>query len=816
MIDFVAAPVLEALPPLKKALAAREAAVLVASPGAGKTTIVPLALLEEPWVKGRKLIVLEPRRLAARAAANRMAANLGEQVGDTVGFRVRMESRVSARTRIEVVTDGVFTRMVLDDPALEGVACVLFDEFHERSLDADLGLALARDSQSLLREDLRLLVMSATLDVAPIRALLADAPLIESAGRMFPVETRYLGRDPRAPIEHQVVRAIRSALARDEGGILVFLPGQGEILRVAERLGDARADVAPLYGALDSADQDRAIAPGAPGRRKVVLATSIAQTSLTIPDVRVVIDCGLARVPRYEPASGMTRLATVRVSRASADQRRGRAGRTAPGVCYRLWDEPETRALIAFDRPEILETDLGRLALDLARWGARDTEALAFLDRPPAGAMAEARGLLARLGALDASGALTPHGDAMSTLPLPPRLAHMVLLGAAGGQADRAARIAAVLTEQGLGGRDVDLASRLDRFASDRGSRGRAAGDLAKRWAKLALSPPARMETDVASSISDGLLIAEAFPERIAKARGGAGEFQLASGRGAFVEPATALARESWLAVADLGGGQARDRILLAARLDEVDLMASFADRMVREQCLEQGPNGLRAREIVRLGALVAFERLIARPDPKLIAAALLDQVEREGPAFLPWGYVSSGLRARTEFLRTRDPAWPDLSDAALAMRLDDWLAPLLPGMTSLSAVTDRALADSLRGLIPWDLACRLDVEAPSGWTAPTGSTFAIDYTAAGGPRVDVRVQELYGLDVHPAIGGAPLTLALLSPANRPIQMTRDLPGFWRGTWREVRKEMRGRYPKHFWPEDAAAAAPTTRVKARS
>ncbi len=825
MTQFAPAPILEALPLLKKALSAGDAALLVAPPGAGKTTIAPLSLLDEAWVEGRKLIVLEPRRLAARAAASRMAATLGERVGETVGLRVRLESRVSVRTRIEVVTEGVFTRMILDDPALEGVACVLFDEFHERSLDADLGLAFARDSQRLLREDLKVLVMSATLDVAPIRALLGDAPLIESAGRMYPVETRYLGHDPRAPIEDQAVRAIRGALARDEGGILVFLPGQGEILRVMERLaehvGDAVVDIAPLYGALDVADQDRAVAPALAGRRKVVLATSIAQTSLTLPDVRVVIDAGLARVPRYDPASGLTRLATVRVSRASADQRRGRAGRTAPGLCYRLWDEAQTRALIAFDRPEILESDLGRLALDLARWGARDAESLAFLDRPPAGAMAEARALLLRLGALDAAGALTPHGRSMSDLPLPPRLSHMVLVGASNGQAERAARIAAIVTEQGLGGRAVDLSARFDSFARDRGARGRAAGDLARRWAQTAaralregITGGDAKERD-GRATSDGRLIAEAFPERIAKARGGPGEFRLANGRGAYADPTAALARERWLAIADLGGGAARDRILLAARLEEADLIAAFGDRMTREQSLEPGPNGLRAREVVRLGALEVSERMIARPDPHLIADALLAQVRRDGIGALPWGNASSSLRARISFLRASHPAWPDLSDAALVARLDDWLAPLLAGHSVLSTITDTALAESLRALIPWDLLRRLDGEAPVRWAAPTGSTFFIDYDAPGGPRVEVRVQELYGLDVHPTIGGAPLTLALLSPAHRPIQLTQDLPGFWRGSWSDVRKDMRGRYPKHLWPENPATSAPTTRAKPR-
>ena len=826
MIQFAPAPVLEALPQLKEALATRDAALLVAPPGAGKTTIAPLALVDEPWVEGRKLIVLEPRRLAARAAADRMASMLGERVGETVGLRVRLESRVSARTRIEVVTEGVFTRMMLDDPALDGVACVLFDEFHERSLDADLGLAFARDSQRLLREDLRLLVMSATLDVAPIRALLGDAPLIQSAGRMYAVETRYLGHEARVSIEEQVARAIRGALARDDGGILVFLPGQGEILRVMERLGEhvggAAVDIAPLYGALDVAAQDRAVAPAAAGRRKVVLATSIAQTSLTLPDVRVVIDAGLARVPRYDPASGLTRLTTVRVSRASADQRRGRAGRTAAGICYRLWDEAQTRALIAFDRPEILETDLGRLALDLARWGARDAESLAFLDRPPPPAMAEARALLSRLGALDAAGSLTPHGKAMSLLPLPPRLSHMVMVGAAAGEAERAARTAAILTEQGLGGRDVDLLARLESFARDRGARGRAAGELARRWAETAgrALRGGRVGADAKARdprpLSAGRLIAEAFPERIAKARGGQGEFRLANGRGAFVDAATALAREPWLAVADLGGGSARDRILLAAHLDEGDLIAAFGDRMTREQSLVSGPNGWRATEVVRLGALTLSERVIAQPDARLIATALMDQVRREGVGGLAWGSSSSSLRARTAFLRAHSPQWPDLSDTGLVGRLDEWLAPLLTGRTSLSTIADEALHQALRTLLTWDLARRLDVEAPPYWTAPTGSRLAIDYAAPGGPRVAARVQELYGLDVHPTVGGAPLTLALLSPARRPIQLTHDLPGFWRGSWSDVRKEMRGRYPKHVWPENPAASTPTTRAKPRA
>jgi ATP-dependent helicase HrpB len=807
-------PIEDALPALKAALAETTAAVVVAPPGAGKTTVVPLSLLNAPWTGGGKLIVLEPRRLAARAAAARMASTLGESVGDTVGFRVRMDSRVSARTRIEVVTEGVFSRMILDDPGLDGIAAVLFDEFHERSLDADLGLAFARDSQALLRPDLRLLVMSATLDGARVATLLGDAPIIESQGRSWPVDTRYLGRNPSLAIEDQTVRAILRALADEDGGLLVFLPGQGEILRVAERLAerlkDPAIEIAPLYGALDARDQDRAIAPAAAGRRKVVLATAIAETSLTIADVAVVIDCGLARVPRYDPASGLTRLATVRVSRASADQRRGRAGRVGPGVCYRLWDEAETRSLVAFERPEILETDLSRLALDLARWGARDVDALAFLDRPPAAAMAEARALLSGLRALDAAGALTDHGRAMSDLPLPPRLAHMVLVGAARGAGRRAARIAVLLTERGLGGRGADLSSRLDGFARDRSPRARDAAALAERWARAA---GARGDD---AAIDDGLLLAEAFPERIAKARGPAGAYQLASGRGVTLDAAEALAREPWLAVAELGGATARDRILLAARLDERALKAEFGDRMTLEETLETGPGGaLRAKETLRLGRLAVEERIIANPDPALIQAALLDEVRQKGIGSLRWGEASAALRARVGFLRAADPAWPDLGDEALAAGLADWLAPLLAGKTALAAINDAALEAALRGLIPYDLQRRLDAAAPARWTAPTGSSFAIDYAAEGGPRLDVRVQELFGLGVHPTVGGVPLTLALLSPAHRPIQLTKDLPGFWNGSWADVRKDMRGRYPRHEWPEDPASTAPTRRAKPR-
>jgi len=806
-------PIHEALPRLKAALAGHSAAVLVAPPGAGKTTVVPLELLAEPWVGDGRIVVLEPRRLAARAAAERMAATLGEPVGRTVGYRVRMQSKVSAATRIEVVTEGVFTRQILADPELAGVACVIFDEFHERSLDADLGLALACDAQGLLREDLRLLVMSATLDGAAVARLLHQAPVIESLGRAWPVETRYLGRDESLRLEDRIARAVDRALAEATGSLLVFLPGQGEILRTAERLAERPrpgVEIAPLYGALDPRDQDRAIAPAPDGTRKVVLATSIAETSLTIQGVRVVIDSGLARVPRFDPASGLTRLATVRVSRAAADQRRGRAGRTEPGVCYRLWDEAETRALPAYADPEILDADLSGLALDLARWGVKDASTLAFLDPPPAAAFAEARSLLTRLEALSDDGVLTAHGRALADMPLAPRLAHMVVKAAATGQAARAARIAVLIVERNLGGRDVDLRHRLEALERDRSPRARDARALAERWAGMA------GKAGAGEPLSDGLLLAFAYPERIARARGPRGEFQLVSGRGAFVEPTDALARESWLATAELGGGERRDRILLAASLDEAEIVAAFEGQLrVEDRLEESGAGRLRAKRTTRLGRLTIREAVDDDPDPALIAAALADRVRREGVAVLPWGDLTKALRRRVAFLRARDPAWPDLSDAALVGRLDDWLAPLLSGLRSLAELKPDVVDGALRTLIPWDLQRRLDAEAPARWTAPTGNSFAIDYAAEAGPTVEVRVQEVYGLAEHPSVAGVPLTLSLLSPARRPVQTTKDLPGFWKGSWKDVRADMRGRYPKHLWPEDPAAAEPTVRAKPR-
>lgn len=802
-------PVHAVLDPLKAALGAADAVVLAAPPGAGKTTVVPLALLSEPWLAGGKILVLEPRRLAARTAAERMASTLGEQTGDTVGYRTRLQSRIGPKTRIEVITEGVFTRMILDDPGLDGVGAVLFDEFHERSLDADLGLALARETQTLLRDDLRLLVMSATLDIAGVSKLLDDAPVIEAEGRMFPVETRYLGRNAAERFEDAMTRAVLQALAEESGSVLAFLPGQGEIHRTAqrlsERLRDPAVDVVPLYGALDKAVQDRAIEPAAPGRRKVVLATSVAETSLTIEGVRVVIDGGLSRVPRFEPSSGLTRLATVRVSRSSAEQRRGRAGRTEPGVCYRLWDEEQTRGLIPHQRPEILEADLTAFALDLARWGARTPDGLALLDPPPAGAFAEARNVLQRLDALDAAGGLTDHGRRLTRIPLPPRLAHMVAVASDDGAAMLGARIAAVLSEPGLGGNDADLRERLRGLERDRSPRARDALKLADRWARAAGGGQGEADP--------GALLAEAFPDRLARARGKPGEFLLASGRGAFLDPTDSLAREPWLAAAELGGGDARDRIRLAAPVDP----AALEHRLEVENRLTREPSGrMVLKRIRRLGAIVVDERIAGTPDRAQIAAALKAEVERDGLTSLRWGDRASVLRARLAFLRTLDDGWPDVSDAGLIGGRETWLWPLLDGVQSIEALPDAALEQGLRALIPWDRQRALDELAPARLETPLGSA-AIDYAAEGGPRVDIRVQELFGVTVHPTVGSGrvPLTLALLSPARRPVQVTKDLPGFWTGSWAAVRTEMRGRYPRHPWPEDPTQAEPTTRAKPR-
>ncbi|HZP69802.1 MAG TPA: ATP-dependent helicase HrpB [Pseudolabrys sp.] len=808
-----------ALPALRAAFARGNCAVLVAPPGAGKTTRVPLFLLDEPWAKDRKILVLEPRRLAARAAAARMAATLGEQVGDTVGLRVRFGSRVTARTRVEVVTEGIFTRLVIDDPSLEGIAAVLFDEFHERSLDADLGLALARDAQQSLRQDLKLLAMSATLDGARVSALLGAAPVIESEGRAFPVETRYLGRDARAPIERQVADAVERALRAETGSLLVFLPGAGEIRRaeslLKDEIRDASVDVVPLYGALDAREQDRAISPSPRGRRKVVLATSIAETSLTIEGVRVVVDSGLSRVPRYEPDVGITRLETVRVSRAAADQRRGRAGRTEPGICYRLWDEPQTASLEAYTRPEILSADLSSFVLDLAQWGATDPEKLSFLDAPPRAALAEARTLLVELGAIDGAGRITDEGRKLRALPLPPRLARMVVDAAAEGAGEAAAAIAAVVTERGLGGDDVDLRHRLDNFRRDRSRRAEDARAMVRRWAGIAGGKPAD------GKHTPGSLLALAYPDRIARNRGGdTAGFLLANGRGGNVEPTSSLAREPFLAVAELTGAAAASRIVLAAPIGLDEIEARFAGQIETREVttFETGSASLRSRRSRRLGALLLSEQALPVAPDSGSARLLAEGIARLGIGKLPWSKAQLQFRDRVNFLRKAEgDEWPDLSDGALARTAEQWLAPFLEGKTALSQIAADDLAGALDALVPWNLRKRLDGEAPAHFTAPSGSNVPIDYEAEEGPRLAIRVQELFGLSVHPTVAGGrvPLLIELLSPAHRPVQVTRDLPGFWRGSYKDVRADLRGRYPKHPWPDDPLTAPATRRAKPR-
>jgi ATP-dependent RNA helicase HrpB len=814
----ISLPIDAALPALAAALSGNDAAVLVAPPGAGKTTRVPLVLLDEPWAKDKKILVLEPRRLAARAAAARMASTLGEQVGDTVGLRVRFDSKVTKRTRIEIVSEGVFTRMILDDPSLDRIAAVLFDEFHERSLDADLGLALARDAQLGLRPDLKLLVMSATLDGARVAALLGNAPVVESEGRAFPVETRYLGRDPRAPIERQLADAVERALRAESGSLLVFLPGAGEIRRteelLKERVREPNVDIVGLFGALDAREQDRAISPSPAGRRKVVLATSIAETSITIEGVRVVIDSGLARVPRYEPDVGLTRLETVRVSRAAADQRRGRAGRTEPGISYRLWDEPQTGSFEPYTRPEILSADLSSFALDLAQWGAADSGQLAFLDAPPQAALNEAKTLLGEIGAIDEMGRITEEGRKLRALPLPPRLARMVVDAAIQGAGETAAAIAAVLTERGLGGNDVDLGHRLENFQRDRSRRAEDARAMVRRWAATA----GNKKND--DEHSPGSLLALAYPDRLARNRGSGGSFLLANGRGGMIDPASSLAREPYLAVAELAGAAAAGRIVLAAPITLEEIEQLFSDRIEDRESVtfDATSASLRARRVRRLGALILAEQTRTVTPDSESARLLTEGIAAIGAGRLPWSKAQLQLRDRVMFLRRAEgDEWPDLSDGALVSTAAEWLAPFLTGKTSLQQIGTDDLAAALDALLPWNLRKRLGAEAPTHFAAPSGSQVPIDYEAEGGPKLSIRVQELFGLAVHPAIAGGrvPLLIELLSPAHRPVQMTRDLPGFWRGSYKDVRTDLRGRYPKHPWPDDPLTAPATRRAKPR-
>ena len=807
-------PIFAVLPDLLAALRTGSNAVLVAPPGAGKTTAVAPALLGEDWCTG-EVLLLSPRRLAARAAAERMAALAGESAGGTYGYATRMDSKRSAATRVTVVTEGIFVARIQADPELTGVSAVLFDEVHERSLDGDFGLALALDAQGALRPDLRLVAMSATLDGARFSRLLGateqGAPVIESEGRSYPLALRYLGRSGDGRIEDAMASAIRQALREAEGGVLAFLPGVAEIERTAERLEGLPETIRVhhLHGSMEPAAQRAAIRPEPDGARKLVLATGIAETSLTLDGIRIVVDSGLARRPRYDRAAGMTRLVTERASQAAVTQRAGRAARQGPGVAYRLWEEAATGGLPRFDPPEIVEADLSSLVLASAIWGVGDPRDLAWLDPPPAAAVAEARERLAAIDAVDGDGRPTAHGRRVAAMPMPPRLAHMLLRAGAMGQGALAAEVAVLLSERGLGGNDPDLEVRLRRWRSDRGTKATAARRLAERWTALAGKPvgePLRID-----GAGVEVAIALAFPDRIAKARDASGElWASAGGRGFRLDPTLPLARHAWLAVAETQGAASGARILAAAPIALATIERLFADRIEtrRTVTFDAASGGVVTLRERRLGALRLSSGPDAGAEPDAIAAALLEGVRTHGLALLPWSAGAAALRARADY------AGVPLEDM-LVERLDEWLPALLVGRRKLDAIPAGALTDAVRTLIGWDGMRQIDRLAPADFTSPAGSTHAIDYAAEGGPKVELRVQALFGLGEHPCIGSGrvPLVLSLTSPAGRPIQTTRDLPGFWAGSWSAVAKEMRGRYPKHPWPDDPAAATATLRTK---
>lgn len=855
-------PIDEALPALRAALRRGTSAVLQAPPGAGKTTRVPLALLDEPWLAGRRIVLLEPRRLAARAAAYRMAELLGERVGETVGYRIRLETRVGPATRIEVVTEGVLTRMLQSDPTLEGVGLVLFDEVHERNLHADLGLALCLHARELLRADLRIVAMSATLAGEQFAALLGDAPILTSKGRSYPVETIYLapavtrgaGQTPHGAGTALVARTVRAtlrALAEQVGDILVFLPGAGEIRRVETALGEALAEsgdegrgtprvvssreptpavrVLPLHGSLGREAQDLALRPAPPGTRKVILATSIAETSLTIDGVTTVVDSGVMRVPRFSPRTGMNRLETVTVSRAAADQRRGRAGRQGPGTCYRLWSEVEDRGLAPHSAPEILQADLAPLALELAAWGITDPTELRWLDPPPAAALSQGRDLLQALDAITAEGRITPHGRRLAGLGLHPRLAHLLLRARELGLGALAADLAALLGERDLfrghgESPDADLRLRVEAirghgatargYTVDTGALSRARAE-AKHWRTRIGAPPARDNEDLHSL---GLLLAFAFPDRIALRRSGQpGRFLLRNGRGAALDPRQPLAEQSALVAAELDDQGRESRILLAAPLELADLHEHFADQIEVEDSISWDHEARAVRSLRRetLGALVLGEVALQDPDPEEVRAALLQGIADEGLETLPWSREATQLQNRLIFLRRLDPSWPDLSHDTLRATLPEWLGPYLMGMRGEGDLRRLDLKAVLEGLLSWEQRRRLEEEAPVAYVVPSGSSIRIDYDDPEAPVLAVRLQELFGLAETPRIarGRVPLTLHLLSPARRPVQITRDLESFWENTYFEVRKDLRGRYPKHFWPDDPRHAPATRRTR---
>ncbi|WP_259780617.1 ATP-dependent helicase HrpB [Aestuariispira ectoiniformans] len=832
-------PIDEILPDLCTTLAAAPNAVLQAPPGAGKTTKVPLALLDQDWLQGRKIVMLEPRRLATRAAAHRMAQLLGEKTGETVGYRMQLDSKVGPNTKIEVVTEGILTRRLQRDPELADVACVIFDEFHERSLQADLGLALTLDCQAGLRDDLRILVMSATLDADPVAKLLDDAPLLTSEGRAFPVETRYLPQPDRTRIDDSMVQAVRQALNEESGSILAFLPGEGEIRRVADRLESGNlpgnVTVAPLYGALPQTEQDKAIAPTPEGQRKVVLATSIAETSLTIDGIRVVIDSGQARVPRFDPNSGLTRLETVPVSMAAADQRRGRAGRLEPGVCYRLWNKAAEGGMPRFARPEIEEADLTPLTLDLANWGVIDVTSLSWMTTPPPAGISQAQGLLRDLGTLDKDNRITAHGKQLARLPMHPRLAHMVVTGAEHGLGKLAVEVAALLSERDILQRrgpealPVDMRLRVralhgERIAENthRGSLSRAKA-LAKQWARSLKHAP-QGKLDIIEEDEIGLLLAFAYPDRIGQRRPGKdARYRMAGGKGAVLDNDDPLAGEAFLALAEMAGKTREGRVRLAAPLSKATLETIFADRLVSGEMAawDSRQKQVAARRQTRLGALVLSDAPAKDVSPDQISAALLDGIRETGPHCLTWSKEALALRGRVACLRHaegEDSTWPDWSDDALLDTMEDWLLPYLSGKSRLDQMAELNLKEILLAGLDWNDQQRLDQLAPTHWTVSSGSNIRIDYSTPEAPVLPVKLQEMFGATETPAIanGRVALVLHLLSPAGRPLQVTQDLPAFWAGSYTHVKAEMKGRYPKHPWPDDPMAAAPTRHTKKRS
>ncbi|WAT18674.1 ATP-dependent helicase HrpB [Aurantiacibacter sp. MUD11] len=797
-------PIDSVLPDLLAALRGSNGAVLVAPPGAGKTTAVAPALLDEDWCGGQ-IILTSPRRVAARAAAERMAELLGEKVGERVGYLTRMDSKISKATRVLVVTEAILVNRLLEDQELEGVSAVLFDEAHERHLDSDLGLALALESQSVLREDLRICVMSATIDGARFARLMGqDASVIESEGKAWPLRLEWLGASPEKRIEEAMTSAVLQAWREEEGDVLVFLPGVGEIERTRERLSEKlpNTPILPLHGQVQPQDQRAAIRRDPEGRRRIVLATSIAETSLTLDGVSVVVDSGLARRAQFDRAAGTTHLVTQRASQAAAAQRAGRAARQGPGVAYRLWEEAGHAGRPEFDAPEMLTADLAPLVLSLARWGVTDPASLRWLDAPPEASVSAARKLLHAMGALDEAGAITPWGDKVAQLPMDPASAAAVLFGARHGQAVEAAKLVLLVQERGLGGRGEDLLARLQRWNGDRGKRAETSRKLAGNWARAA----ERLVTDAKqASLDPALFMAMARPEMVARRRDASGEQWLVSGgRGFMLDPASSLARAEWLVIADAQGQAKGARITAAAELarEEVE---KHLQHLIEERTIARWNNSekrVEARREKRLGAITLSSGPDPDPDPQAIVDILVEKSVEQLGTLLPPGLLA----------RARYAGIDALSEESLAKRADDWLTPLLHGRRDLNLPASR-FADAALNLLSWEERQQLDAAAPREFSSPAGTTHTIDYTGDDAPCVEVRVQALFGLERHPMIGTTPLLLKLTSPAGRPIQATRDLPGFWRGSWDDVRKEMKGRYPKHRWPEEPWAEKPSLKTK---